>query len=58
MSLKVGTTYKLRDKARRNAAIIAYKGANPDATLREMGTVFYISHVRVSKILKDSIKGE
>lgn len=56
--MKVGTTYKLRDKARRNAAIIAYKGANPDATLREMGTVFYISHVRVSKILKDSIKGE
>ena len=51
MGIEIGTTYKLSDKAKRNAAIVAYKEANPEATTREIGKAFSLSHVRVAKIL-------
>jgi len=52
MPLKVGTRYSLVEKARFRKGIIAYKQANPDATLREIGRVFRVSHTRVWAILK------
>lgn len=54
MGIEVGTKYKLADKAKRNKAVIAYKEANPSATLREMAEIFGVSYVRIGKILQDN----
>jgi len=44
------------DSGNRNYSIIEYKETHPDASLREIGTHFKISHTHASRILKN--KGE
>ena len=56
MGIKVGTRYRLADKANFRKAIIAYKQVNEKATLREIAQAFGISHVRVWAILNSNSK--
>lgn len=48
-------TWKRKDKRERNKRLIAYRAAHPDMTVRAIGKIFKISHVRVVQILKRSL---
>jgi len=43
--------YSMKDKRERNLRLVAYYEAHPDMTIRAIGKVFHISHVRVAQIL-------
>lgn len=53
MGIKVGTRYTLAEKAKFKRVILAYKKDNPEATVREIGRIFNVSHARVWVILKE-----
>lgn len=46
--------YTLKEKRRRNQAIMIYKINNPDVTLHEMKNIFGISRQRISAIMKQA----
>jgi len=44
--------YTIKEKRDRNERLRLYKERHPDMTLRAIGKVFHISHVRVLEILR------
>lgn len=44
--------YTLKDKRDRNERLYRFRVKHPDMTLRAIGKVFHISHVRVLEILR------
>jgi len=48
----MSSKYTLKEKKDRNERLSLFREKHPDMTLRAIGKIFHISHVRVMEILR------